>query len=93
MGRVIKTVSADGTSAFGAGLSTAQVNALIEAKSKWEFIKKIVITTPVNSLQLSDGIDSTKYNSYLYEFLKIRIFERTKIVVEGQKSLLIIFRL
>tara|TARA_R100000278_G_scaffold118481_1_gene99115 strand:- start:993 stop:1595 length:603 start_codon:yes stop_codon:yes gene_type:complete len=72
MGRVIKTVSADGTSASGAGLSTAQVNALIEAKSKWEFIKKIVITTPVNSLQLSDGIDSTKYNSYLYEFEDIR---------------------
>ncbi len=71
MGRVIKTVAADGT-ASGAGLSTAQVNALIEAKSKWEFIKKIVITTPVNSLELSDGIDSTKYNSYLYEFEDIR---------------------
>jgi len=70
MGRVLKTSSGGG--AGGTGLSTAQVNALIEAKSKWEFIKKIEILSPVSSLQLSDGIDSTKYNSYLYEFEDIR---------------------
>ncbi len=69
MGRVLKTSSG---SATGTGLSTTDVNSLIEAKSKWEFIKKIVISTPVNSLSLTDGIDSTKYNSYLYEFEDIR---------------------
>ena len=69
MGRVLKTSSG---SASGTGLSTSDVNALIEAKSKWEFIKKIEINTSVNSLELSDGIDSTKYNSYLYEFEDLR---------------------
>ena len=63
MGRVLKTSSGG---ASGTGLSTSDVNALIEAKSKWEFITKIEISTPVNSLELSEGIDATKYNSYLY---------------------------
>lgn len=54
------------------GLSASQVNALIEAKSKWEYIQTITISTPVNSLELSEGIDATKYNSYLYEFENIR---------------------
>ena len=70
MGRVLKTSSGGG--AGGTGLSTSDVNTLIEAKSKWEFIKKIVISSNVNSLELSDGIDSTKYNSYLYEFEDLR---------------------
>tara|TARA_X000001036_G_scaffold132433_2_gene125255 strand:- start:1946 stop:2557 length:612 start_codon:yes stop_codon:yes gene_type:complete len=65
---LVSTASGGGSS----GLTSAQVNALIEAKSKWEFIKKIVISSPVNSLELSDGIDATKYNSYLYEFEDIR---------------------
>ncbi len=69
MGRVLKTSSGG---ASGTGLSTSDVNALIEAKSKWEFITKIEISTPVNSLELSEGIDATKYNSYLYEFEDLR---------------------
>tara|TARA_Y100000015_G_C2387440_1_gene88258 strand:+ start:539 stop:1147 length:609 start_codon:yes stop_codon:yes gene_type:complete len=65
---LVSTASGGGAS----GLTSAQVNALIEAKSKWEFITKIEISTPVNSLELSEGIDATKYNSYLYEFENLR---------------------
>ena len=57
----------------GSGLTTAQVNSLIEAKSQWEFIKKINIQANVSSLRISDGIDSTKYDGYLYEFKDIKI--------------------
>ena len=72
-GRVLRAeFSKRSVAVSGTGLSTSDVNALIEAKSKWEFIKKIEINTSVNSLELSDGIDSTKYNSYLYEFEDLR---------------------
>ena len=55
------------------GLSASQVNNLIEAKSQWEFIKKIDVTGNISSLRISDGVDATKYNGYLYEFKDIKI--------------------
>ena len=72
MGRVLKTTSGSGGGS-GTGLSTSDVNALIEAKSRWEFIKKIDVTSSVSSLRVSDGVDSTKYQGYLYEFEDIRV--------------------
>ena len=72
MGRVLKTTS-DSGGGSGTGLSTSDVNALIEAKSRWEFIKKIDVTSSVSSLRVSDGVDATKYQGYLYEFEDIRV--------------------
>jgi|9_EtaG_2_1085328.scaffolds.fasta_scaffold00560_6 hypothetical protein len=65
------SLSSDGGGS--SGLSTSQVNSLIEAKSQWEFIKKIDVTGNISSLRISDGIDATKYDGYLYEFKDIKI--------------------
>ena len=70
MSRVIKTVSADGSSS-GAGLTTADVNTLIQAKSEWEFIRADELTSTVSQWVLGDGIDNDTYAAYKYVFTKL----------------------
>ena len=67
MSRVIKTVSADGSSS-GAGLTTADVNTLIQAKSDWELVKALDITSQVAGWRITDGIDNDTYAAYKYVF-------------------------
>lgn len=57
----------------GGGGSTGISLAQVQAKLQWEFIKKIDVTSNISSLRISDGIDATKYDGYLYEFKDIKI--------------------
>lgn len=55
MSRVIKTASVDGATSGSAGLSTADVNTLIHAKSGWEYIDTFEFSGQNTHLLIDDS--------------------------------------
>jgi hypothetical protein len=51
-----------------AGLSEADVNTLIQNNSDYEFIGFVEVTEAISSLNVSEGIDNTKYGGYKFVF-------------------------
>ena len=74
MSRVIKTVGSDGAASGGAGLSTSDVNTLIEAKGGWEFIKDVSLSSNVSSIDFTGEWDNDTYDQI---WVKIRSQEFT----------------
>lgn len=69
MGRVIKTVSVDGTSASGAvaGLSNADVKTLIEDNVEFTLIKTYPISANISSFTIpSADVDQGKYDVFKF---------------------------
>jgi len=48
------------------GLTTSQVNTLIQAQSEYEFITKVQSTGNVSEYLVTEGIDHTKYERHKY---------------------------
>lgn len=61
-----------GGGAAAAGLTTAEVNTLIENKSDYEFIKTLELTDTVSTWLITEGIDNDKYGGYKYVFESLR---------------------
>lgn len=68
MGRVIKTVSADGSSASGGtGLSTAEVKTLIEDNAEYTLIKTYPISANIGTFVIpAADADQTKYDKFKF---------------------------
>ena len=66
------TLEAAGGGGGAAGLSTADVNTLIESKSDYEFIKTLELTDVVSTWLITEGIDNDKYGGYKYVFESLR---------------------
>ena len=68
MGRVIKTVSADGSSASGAaGLSSADVTTVVEDSVEFTLIKTYPITSNINVFTIpAVDVDQTKYDVFKF---------------------------
>jgi len=71
MGRVLKTTSGSG-GASGGGVSTADVNTLIQANSEYEYINTLEITSNVTGITVSDGIDNQVYEGYKILFTELK---------------------
>lgn len=73
MSRTIRTVTAGGSAAGGStGLTTAEVNALIHAKSDWEFLGQDEITSTVSTWRVSEGVDNDTFDDYKFCFENVR---------------------
>lgn len=64
--------AAGGGGGGAAGLTTAEVNTLIENKSDYEFIKTLELTSSVSTWLITEGIDNDKYGGYKYVFESLR---------------------
>ena len=73
MSRTVKTVTADGSAAGGStGLTTAEVNTLIQAKNDWEYLGKDELTAQVSTWRITEGIDKNTYDEYKFVFENVR---------------------
>ena len=69
MSRTVRTVTADGSAAGGStGLTTAEVNTLIQAKNDWEYLGKDELTGQVSTWRITEGIDKNTYDEYKFVF-------------------------
>lgn len=64
-GLVSTAVSSDGSSS-ASGLTTAQVNTLIQAQNEYEYITTVNQSSNVSELLITEGIDHTKYSRHKY---------------------------
>lgn len=56
----------EGGASTGSGLTTAQVNTLIQAQNEYEYITTVNQTSNVSELLITEGIDHTKYSRHKY---------------------------
>lgn len=68
----LTTTTSSGGASGSAGLTTAEVTSLINTSVEYEYISSVSFVQNANTVDITEGVDSSLYEGYRYVFTDVR---------------------